>query len=52
MVVGDIVLIESGMRVPADCLLLDGSDISVDEAPYFEDRETLIKKSLSKGNAE
>ena len=49
MVVGDIILIETGMRVPADCVLIDGMDITVDEAPYFEDRETINAKSLSVG---
>ena len=50
MVVGDVILIETGMRIPADCILIDGMDITVDEAPYFEDRETINKKSLSIGN--
>ena len=49
IVVGDIVTIEAGMRVPADCILLNGLDVSVDEAPYYEDRETIIEKSLSLG---
>jgi magnesium-transporting ATPase (P-type) len=36
------------MRIPADCILIDGMDVTVDEAPYFEDRETINPKSLSK----
>ena len=31
LVVGDIILIEAGMRIPADCMLLDGMDITVNE---------------------
>ena len=34
IVVGDVVLIEAGMRIPADCVLLDGQDITVDETLY------------------
>jgi magnesium-transporting ATPase (P-type) len=47
LVVGDIILIETGMRIPADCILISGMDITVDEAPYHEDRETINPKSLS-----
>ena len=49
MVVGDIILIEAGMRVPADCVLVDGMDIVVNEALYNDGRETLVKKHLSTG---
>ena len=44
VVVGDIVLIETGMRVPADCILIEGIDITVDENIYHEGRETMIRK--------
>ena len=49
LVVGDVVLVETGMRVPADCLLLDGMDITCDETIYNEDRECIVTKSISKG---
>lgn len=49
LVVGDIIHIETGMRIPADCILLDGMDITVDETIYNEDRETIVPKSISKG---
>ena len=39
LVVGDVILVEAGMRIPADCMLVEGMDVTVDEAPYFEDRE-------------
>lgn len=42
-------MVETGMRIPADSILFSGMDITVDEAPYFEERETIIKKSLSVG---
>ena len=32
LVVGDVMLIEAGMRVPADCMLLDAADVIVDES--------------------
>jgi magnesium-transporting ATPase (P-type) len=47
VVVGDIVLIEPGMRVPADCILYEGFDVSVDESSYFEGRETIVKKLVA-----
>jgi magnesium-transporting ATPase (P-type) len=34
VVVGDVILVETGMRLPADCILLDGIDITVDESLY------------------
>ena len=49
LVVGDIILVEAGMRVPADCLLLEAMDITVDESVYFEDRETITTKTISRG---
>jgi len=49
VVVGDVILVEAGMRVPADCILLDGMDITIDEALYNEDRECIVPKLISKG---
>ena len=40
------------MRIPADCILLRGNDITVDEGMYYEDRETIISKSVSMGTLE
>ena len=37
------------MRIPTDCVLIEGMDITVDEAPYFEERESLCKKAISTG---
>jgi magnesium-transporting ATPase (P-type) len=47
VVVGDVIMIEAGMRVPADCILISGSDVTVDEAPYLEDRECIVHKAPS-----
>lgn len=49
VVVGDVIIIEPGMRVPADCVLFQGLDITTDETLYHEGRETLIKKVLFTG---
>lgn len=37
------------MRIPCDCVLLDGMDITVDESIYNEDRECIVPKQISKG---
>ena len=52
LVVGDLIIVESGMRVPVDCVLIRGHDITVDEALYCEDKETIVPKSLSLGTLE
>lgn len=49
IVVGDIILVEAGSRIPADCILIEGNDITVDEAYYNEKKETIVKKTLSTG---
>lgn len=46
MVVGDVIVIEAGMRVPADCIMFEGLDVVVDESMYHEGREHLAKKQL------
>lgn len=37
------------MRVPADCVILEAMDLTVDECMYFEDRQTIVNKTISKG---
>lgn len=46
IVVGDLIIIEPGMRVPADCLLVEGMDISCDETMY-EDGFNNVRKIAS-----
>ena len=50
LVVGDIILVETGMRIPCDSVLIKGTDVVVDEGIYHEGRETLMKKHISNGD--
>jgi P-type E1-E2 ATPase len=43
IVVGDVILIEAGMRIPADCILIEGMDVTVDESMYDENSKCLKK---------
>lgn len=40
LVVGDIVLLQQGDRVPADCLLIEEMDMRVDQSQFFTDADT------------
>mmetsp|Transcript_9192 Transcript_9192/g.6950 ORF Transcript_9192/g.6950 Transcript_9192/m.6950 type:complete len:84 (-) Transcript_9192:39-290(-) len=42
-------MVEAGMRVPADCILFEGFDVTVDESLYFEEREALTTKTVFTG---
>jgi magnesium-transporting ATPase (P-type) len=44
LVVGDIITIEAGMRIPADCILLEGMDIKCDESMYYAYNKEVEKK--------
>lgn len=46
LVVGDIIDIEQGDRVPADCLLIEEANIAVDQSMY-NPKDTWVEKSLS-----
>ena len=50
MVVGDIVKLETGMRVPADCILISGSDVAVDESDFTGEPELCEKEPLHEDN--
>jgi Ca2+ transporting ATPase len=39
LVVGDVILLETGARVPADCVVIESSDLSVDESFYSKDEK-------------
>lgn len=39
LVVGDVIILETGSRVPADCILIEGQDIIVDESMYHQSEE-------------
>ena len=44
LVVGDIVLLEAGNRVPADCILIEGEDFEVDENYYVDGPDPVVVK--------
>jgi Ca2+-transporting ATPase len=49
MVVGDVVLLENGSRVPADCLIIDQENLRVDE-PAVEDAEGAVSEGDARTN--
>lgn len=44
LVVGDVVLLETGSRIPADCVLIEGQDLSVDESFYRPGENKAVTK--------
>jgi P-type Ca2+ transporter type 2C len=46
-VVGDIVLLDTGCRIPADCLLIEGQDVSTDESFYNSENRAKIEKKVA-----
>lgn len=44
LVVGDIISIETGMRIPADCILIEGMDLKCDESMYEGGAHSAVKK--------
>ena len=49
LVVGDIIIIEQGCKLPGDCILLDGMDITVDERIYTDkqDEPCIVAKQVA-----
>jgi len=47
LVVGDVVLLETGARLPADCLVIDSADLQAEELSVAEDG-TETSRSVSK----
>lgn len=47
LVVGDIVDLQQGDRVPADCLLLEEMNMKVDQSLYGVTKERLVSKEKS-----
>lgn len=45
--VGDILLIETGERIPADCILLEGVDVQVDEQTYHNGVPSIVPKNVA-----
>ena len=50
VVVGDIVLLNSGDRVPADCLIIEEMDMKVDERIYYPEKKDPQEKQASQDN--
>lgn len=47
LVVGDIVLLDTGMRVPADCLIISSEEMAVDESPEDEEIQQKQKSEFT-----
>jgi Ca2+-transporting ATPase len=43
LVVGDLIKIEAGGRVPADCVLIEGTDFATDESTMTGEPEQVEK---------
>lgn len=50
LVVGDLVYMESGMKVPADMLMISGQDLSTVEADLTGEPDQQIKKVITEAN--
>ena len=50
LVVGDVIKIEQGMKIPADCILLEGFDVATDESSFTGEPEQKEKKPLTAEN--
>lgn len=45
--VGDVILLETGCRIPADSLLIEGVDVKVDESYYYPDHRSAVTKTVA-----
>lgn len=52
LVVGDIIFIETGKQIPADCLVLEASECSVSEAALTGEPDGLQKEFVHEGNVD
>jgi P-type Ca2+ transporter type 2B len=52
LVVGDVIKIEQGMRIPADAILLEGIDVSTDEAAMTGEPDQMEKSTVTQENYE
>jgi Ca2+-transporting ATPase len=50
LVVGDLIYIESGMKVPADLVMISGQDVAAVEADLTGEPDMLPKKFISEVN--
>ena len=45
--VGDVILIETGAKIPADCVVIEGNDLVMDESFYHNGEHTLVHKGMA-----
>ena len=50
LVVGDLIKLESGMRVPADCILVESIDFATDESGLTGEPEQVEKSAVTEDN--
>lgn len=51
IVIGDIVLLDSGDRIPADCILVEASNVMVEESMLTGESTGVMKSTLPKENS-
>lgn len=47
LVVGDVIKIEAGMRIPSDCILVEGTDVATDESSMTGEPEQVDKSVVT-----
>jgi Ca2+ transporting ATPase len=52
LLVGDVIKIESGMKVPTDCILFESTDIATDESSLTGEPEQVEKQFITNDNYE
>ena len=50
--VGDLIKLEAGMRIPADCILINCTDFAADEAALTGEPEQVEKSDVNEHNFE
>ena len=50
LVVGDLIQLMQGNRVPADCLLIESTDFATDESPLTGEPEQVEKSNVVEAN--
>lgn len=45
--VGDIIVLRSGMEIPADCLVIEASSLSADESVMTGEPDAVVKNTIS-----
>lgn len=44
--VGDIIVLKSGIKIPADCIVLEGFSISIDESSLTGESKAMVKVTI------